>query len=68
MWLSGRALRQQRKRLWVRVPGNTHTDEKCITDCNCKSLWIKASAKCINVNNLEIVLLTLKKRNIQSSD
>ncbi len=27
VWLSGRALRQQRKRLWVRFPGNTHTDE-----------------------------------------
>ncbi len=26
VWLSGRALRQQRKRLWVRFPGNTHTD------------------------------------------
>ncbi len=24
LWLSGRALRQQRKRLWVRFPGNTH--------------------------------------------
>ncbi len=31
VWLSGRALRQQRKRLWVRFPGNTHTNEKCIT-------------------------------------
>ncbi len=30
VWLSGRALRQQRKRLWVRFPGNTHTDEKFI--------------------------------------
>ncbi len=30
LWLSGRALRQQRKRLWVRFPGNTHTNEKCI--------------------------------------
>ncbi len=27
VWLSGRALRQQRKRLWVRFPGNTHTNE-----------------------------------------
>ncbi len=27
VWLSGRALRRQRKRLWVRFPGNTHTDE-----------------------------------------
>ncbi len=26
LWLSGRALRQQRKRLWVQFPGNTHTD------------------------------------------
>ncbi len=28
VWLSGRALRQQRKRLWVRFPGNTYTDKK----------------------------------------
>ncbi len=28
VWLSGRALRQQRKRLWVQFPGNTHTNEK----------------------------------------
>ncbi len=27
VWLSGRALRQQRKRLWVRFPGNIHTNE-----------------------------------------
>ncbi len=27
VWLSGRALRQQRKRSWVRFPGNTHTNE-----------------------------------------
>ncbi len=27
VWLSGRALRQQCKRLWVRFPGNTHTNE-----------------------------------------
>ncbi len=27
VWLSDRVLRQQRKRLWVRFPGNTHTDE-----------------------------------------
>ncbi len=38
------------QRLWVRFPGNTHTDKKCITLMHCKSLWIKASAKCINVN------------------
>ncbi len=32
VWLSGRALRQQRKRLWVWFPGNTYTDKKiCIT-------------------------------------
>ncbi len=28
LWLSGRASRQQRKRLWVQFPGNTHTDKK----------------------------------------
>ncbi len=27
VWLSGRALRQQQKRLWVRFPGNTHANE-----------------------------------------
>ncbi len=27
VWLSGRALRQQRKRLWVRFPGITCTNE-----------------------------------------
>ncbi len=27
VWLSGRALRHQRQRLWVRFPGNTHTNE-----------------------------------------
>ncbi len=27
VWLSGRTLRQQRKRLWVRFPGNTYTNE-----------------------------------------
>ncbi len=47
LWLSGRALCQQCK---DRVPGNTHTDNKCIAWMHCKSLWIKASAKCINVN------------------
>ncbi len=26
-----------------------HTDKKCIAWIHCKSLWIKASAKCINV-------------------
>ncbi len=28
----------------------THTDEQCIAWMHCKSLWIKASAKCIHVN------------------
>ncbi len=28
----------------------THMTKKCITWMSCKSLWIKASAKCINVN------------------
>ncbi len=35
--------------LWVQIPGNTHTDKKCIA---CKSLWIKVSAKCVNHNYL----------------
>jgi len=51
LWLNGRALRQQRKRLWVRFPGNTYTDKKCVTWMHCKSLWIKASAKYIHVNS-----------------
>ncbi len=37
-----------------------HTENKCICWMHCKSLWIKASAKCINVNvNVE----DLKKNN-----
>jgi len=28
MWLSGRTLCQQRKGLWDKFPGNTHTDKK----------------------------------------
>ncbi len=36
--------------LWVQFPGNTHTDKTCVAWMSCKSLWIKASAKCINVN------------------
>ncbi len=32
LWLSGRALRWQLKRLWVQFPGNTHTD-KTIINC-----------------------------------
>ncbi len=38
------------QRLWVQFPGYTHTDKKCITRMYCKSLWIKASAKYVNVN------------------
>ncbi len=55
LWLSGRALGLQLKRLWVQFPGNTHTDKKCIAWMHCKSLWIKASAKCINVNKRIVV-------------
>ncbi len=42
--------------LWVHhlryiVPGNTHTDKKKrIAWMHCKPLWIKASAKCVNVH------------------
>ncbi len=34
------------------IPRETHvlTKKKCIASMHCKSLWIKASAKCINVN------------------
>ncbi len=46
-----RALCQQRKRLWVQFPGNTYTDEKMY---NLNALWIKESAKCININACEI--------------
>ncbi len=38
------------QRSWVQFPVNTYTDNKCIAWMHCKSLWIKASAKCINVN------------------
>ncbi len=37
------------QRLWVQFPGNTYWQYKCIAWMHCKSLWIKASAKCINV-------------------
>ncbi len=49
LWLSGRALCQQRKGCGFNSQG-THTDNKWITWMHCKLLWIKASAKCINVN------------------
>ncbi len=45
-----RALHLQHKRLWVRFPGNTHNVKHVYPVYHCKSLWIKASAKCINVN------------------
>ncbi len=53
LWLSGRALHKQRKKLWVQFPGNACTNKKCIAWMHCKSLWIKASAKCININITE---------------
>ncbi len=39
-------------RSWVRFPGKARVDKnvKTVTWMQCKSLWIKASAKCINVN------------------
>ncbi len=36
--------------LWVQFPGNTHTDNTNVYPKCTKSLWIQASAKCINVN------------------
>ncbi len=40
------------QKLWVRFPGNTCTDKKKNYNLNAQVLvlWIKASAKCINVN------------------
>ncbi len=37
---------------WVRFPGKARADKnvETVTWMQCKSLWIKASAKCINVN------------------
>ncbi len=32
----------------------THILMKMFKQCNCKSLWIKASAKCINVNVINV--------------
>ncbi len=52
LWLSGRALRWQRKRLWVQFQENTHTDKKCISWMHCATLWIKVSDKCINVKKV----------------
>ncbi len=63
-------------RTQVRFPGNTYWQYKCIAWMPCKSLWIKVSAKCINVNvndcrinyfgevwtNLETLLTFLQKR------
>ncbi len=43
------------QRLWVQFPGNTHADKTFITWMYCKSLWIKASAKCININVIYIL-------------
>ncbi len=39
-------------RSWVRFPGKARADKnvETVTWMQCKSLWIKASAKCINVN------------------
>ncbi len=39
-------------RSWVRFPGKARPDKnvETVTWMQCKSLWIKASAKCINVN------------------
>ncbi len=41
--------------LWVQFPGKTHADKTFITWMYCKSLWIKASAKCIHVNVIYIL-------------
>ncbi len=41
------------QRSWVQFPGNRHTDNKCIAWMYCKSLWIKASSKCINARYLK---------------
>ncbi len=50
LWLSGRVLRYQRKGCGFDSQG-THVPTKiCITWMHCKSLWIKASDKCINVS------------------
>ncbi len=48
LWLSALRIALAAQRLWVRFPGNTHTDKTCIARMHCKSLWIKVSAKCIN--------------------
>ncbi len=39
-------------RSWVRFPGKARADKnvETVTRMHCKLLWIKASAKCINVN------------------
>ncbi len=57
-----RALRLQRKRLWVRFPGNTYKKKNVITWMQ----WIKASAKCINVNvhTYRLIQMTMCKIHI----
>ncbi len=45
-------------RSWVRFPGKARADKnvKTVTWMQCKSLWIQASAKCINVYRLSLAL------------
>ncbi len=56
--------------MWVRFQGNTHTDNTNIDpECTVSQLWIKVSAKCINLNTIFIVIYIksneeLKKTNI----
>ncbi len=51
-------------RSWVRFPGKARADKnvETVTWMQCKSLWIKASAKCINVNEYTKFLFEWEKR------
>ncbi len=44
-----------------------YTDKKCIAWMLCKSLWIKASAKCINVN-VNVIFSSSNHKHICSND
>ncbi len=55
-------------RSWVRFPGKARADKnvKTVTWMQCKSLWIKASAKCINVKcNVNLQVKTVQNSSKQ---
>ncbi len=49
LWLSG-SIALAAQKVVGSIPREHTLIKKCISWMHCKSLWIKASAKCINVN------------------